>query len=146
MVCQIKVREKRDKRDKPPGVLDCRSFAGLGGFCREIPTGRFRQAESWSHIWIGGSHSWHLHRLRIYETSSVAFELSKLLNQENALSVPCLKHFPNYCGPIRPATCGFPWEKTTKRPAAFPDFVQSSTRRSLILRNYRCFAYLSKTH
>jgi hypothetical protein len=76
----------------------------------------------------------------------VALELSKLLNQENALSVPCLKHFPNYYGPIRPATCGFPWEKTTKRPAAFPDLVQRSTGRSLILRNYRGFAYLSKTY
>jgi hypothetical protein len=28
MVCQIKVREKRDKRDKSPSdVPDCRSFA-----------------------------------------------------------------------------------------------------------------------
>jgi hypothetical protein len=63
---------------------------------------------------IGGSHSWYLQRLRIYETSGVAFsELSKLLNQENALSVPCLKHFRNYRGPIKLATCGFPWEKTT---------------------------------
>jgi hypothetical protein len=57
--------------------------------------------------------------VRIYETSGVALsELSKLLNQENALSVPCLKHFRNYCGPIKLATCGFPWEKTTKTPAA----------------------------
>ncbi len=28
-------------------------------------------------------------------------KLSKLLNQEDALSVPCLKHFRNYCGPIK---------------------------------------------
>jgi hypothetical protein len=47
------------------------------------------------------------------ETSGVAFsKLSKLLNQENALSVPCLKRFHNYCGPIKLATCGSSWEKT----------------------------------
>jgi hypothetical protein len=121
MVCQIKVREKREKREKPPSdVPDCRSFADLGCFCREISTGGLRQGElcfaytwSWSHIWIGGSYSWNLHRLRIYETSGVAFELSKLLNQENALSVPCLKHFHNYWWPIKLATCGFPGEKTS---------------------------------
>jgi hypothetical protein len=116
MVCQIKVRDKRDKRDKSPSdVPDCGSFADLGRFCREISTGGFRQAErclaytwSWSHIWVGGAHSWHLSRA-IYETSGVALsELSKLLNQGNALSVPCLKHFRNYCGPIKLATCGFP--------------------------------------
>jgi hypothetical protein len=45
-------------------------------------------------------------------------KLSKLLNQENALSAPCLKHFRNYGGPIKVARCGFPREKTTKRPIA----------------------------
>ena len=45
-------------------------------------------------------------------------KLSKLLNQENALSAPCLKHFRNYRAPIKVARCGFPWEKTTKRPVA----------------------------
>jgi hypothetical protein len=125
MVCQIKVREKRDKRDKP--LLMCRIAVPLPVLCgsgtllprnfdKRISTGRrcLAYTWSWSHIWIGGSHSWHLHRLRIYETSGVAFsELSKLLNQGNALSVPCLKRFRNYCGPIKLATCGFPWEKTT---------------------------------
>ena len=37
-------------------------------------------------------------------------------SQEDALSVPCLKHFRNYSGPIKIARCGFPWQKTTKRP------------------------------
>ena len=60
----------------------------------------------------------------------VAFpKLSKLLNQEHALSAPCLKHFRNYSGPIRVARCGFPWEKTTKRPVASPDFLHRSTGR-----------------
>jgi hypothetical protein len=45
-------------------------------------------------------------------------KLSKLLIQENALSAPCLKHFRNYRAPIKVARCGFPWEKTTKRPVA----------------------------
>src|ERR1700689_563680 len=115
MVCQIKVREKRDKRDKSPDVPDCRSFDRSGTLLPRNFDRQIRQTErclaytwSWSHIWIGGSHSWHLHRLRIYETSGVAFsELSKLLNRGNALSVPCLKHFGNYCGPIRLATSGF---------------------------------------
>jgi hypothetical protein len=48
----------------------------------------------------------------------VLSKLSKLLNQEDALSAPCLKHFRNYCGAIKLARCGFPWEKTTKRPIA----------------------------
>jgi len=29
-----------------------------------------------------------------------------------------LEQFRNYCGPIKIARCGFPWEKTTKRPVA----------------------------
>ena len=29
-----------------------------------------------------------------------------------------LKRFRNYCGPIKIARSGFPWEKTTKRPLA----------------------------
>ena len=33
-------------------------------------------------------------------------KLSKLLNQEDALSVPCLQHFRNYCGAIKVARCG----------------------------------------
>jgi hypothetical protein len=49
---------------------------------------------------------------------AVFSRLSRLLNQENALSVPCLQHFRNYCGPIKVARCGFPWEKTTERPVA----------------------------
>jgi hypothetical protein len=49
---------------------------------------------------------------------AVFSKLSKLLNQENALSAPCLQHFRNYCGAIEVARCGFPWEKTTKRPVA----------------------------
>ena len=28
------------------------------------------------------------------------------------------QHFRNYCGAIKVARCGFPWEKTTKRPVA----------------------------
>jgi hypothetical protein len=36
----------------------------------------------------------------------VSSKLSKLLNQENALSAPCLKHFRNYSGPIRVARSG----------------------------------------
>jgi hypothetical protein len=35
-------------------------------------------------------------------------KLSKLLDQENALSAPCLQHFRNYCGAIKVARCGFP--------------------------------------
>jgi hypothetical protein len=39
----------------------------------------------------------------------VAFpKLSKLLNQEDALSAPCLQHFRNYCDAIKVARCGFP--------------------------------------
>jgi hypothetical protein len=45
-------------------------------------------------------------------------KLSKLLNQEDALSAPLFKAFRNYHGPIKFARCGFPWEKTTKRPVA----------------------------
>jgi hypothetical protein len=48
----------------------------------------------------------------------VSSKLSRLLNQEDALSAPCLKHFRDYCGPVELARCGFPWEKTTKRPVA----------------------------
>jgi hypothetical protein len=29
-----------------------------------------------------------------------------------------LEQFRNYCGLIKIARCGFPWEKTTKRPIA----------------------------
>ena len=47
----------------------------------------------------------------------VAFpKLSKLLNQEDALSAPWLTAFSQLRGPIKVARCGFPWEKTTKRP------------------------------
>jgi hypothetical protein len=121
----------------------------------EASAAKFRQAdfdsrtlsclhlELVSYIWIGGSHLWHLHRLRIYETRGVAFsELSKLLNQENALSVPRLKHFRNYCGPIKLAS-----------PSAL--YVREGRRRGrrtpvlvigLILQNYCGFEYLSKTH
>jgi hypothetical protein len=56
--------------------------------------------------------------LRPVSGGVVFSKLSKLLNQEHALSAPCLKHFRNYSGPIRVARCGFPWEKTTKRPVA----------------------------
>jgi hypothetical protein len=41
-------------------------------------------------------------------------KLSKLLNQENALSVPCLKALSQLRGPIKVPRRGFPWEKTTK--------------------------------
>jgi hypothetical protein len=56
--------------------------------------------------------------LRPVSGGAVFSKLSKLLNQEDALSAPRLKHFRNYSGPIRVARCGFPWEKTTKRPVA----------------------------
>ena len=40
-------------------------------------------------------------------TGDVVFsKLSKLLNQEDALSAPCLKHSRNYSGPIKLARCG----------------------------------------
>jgi hypothetical protein len=39
-------------------------------------------------------------------SSGVSSELSKLLNQEGALSAPCLKHFHNYRGPTKVARCG----------------------------------------
>ena len=29
-----------------------------------------------------------------------------------------LRQFPNYCGQIKIARCGFPWKKTTKEPVA----------------------------
>jgi hypothetical protein len=52
-------------------------------------------------------------------TGGVVFsKLSKLLNQEDALGAPCLQHFRNLCFAIEVARCGFPWEKTTKRPVA----------------------------
>jgi hypothetical protein len=38
-----------------------------------------------------------------------------------------LRQFRNYCGPIKIARCGFPWEKTTKRLIASPDFLLRST-------------------
>jgi hypothetical protein len=34
----------------------------------------------------------------------VFFKLSKLLNQEDALSAPCLQHFRNQCGAIARTT------------------------------------------
>src|SRR5665213_19354 len=37
-----------------------------------------------------------------------------------------LERFRNYCGLIKVAKCGFPWEKTTKRPFAFPDFLRAA--------------------
>jgi hypothetical protein len=40
-----------------------------------------------------------------------------------------LKRFRNYCGLIKIARSGFPWGKTTKRPLAFPDFLQRGTGR-----------------
>jgi hypothetical protein len=38
-----------------------------------------------------------------------------------------VKRFRNYCGLIKIARSGFPWEKTTKRSLAFPDFLQRGT-------------------
>jgi hypothetical protein len=35
-------------------------------------------------------------------------KFSKLLNQENALSAPCLQHVRSYCGAIKVARFGFP--------------------------------------
>jgi hypothetical protein len=37
-----------------------------------------------------------------------------------------LKRFRNYCGPKKIAKSGFPWEKTTKRSLAFPDFLRAA--------------------
>ena len=51
--------------------------------------------------------------LRPVSGDVVFSKLSKLLNQEDALSAPCLKHFHNYWWPIKLATCGFPGEKTS---------------------------------
>ena len=42
-------------------------------------------------------------------------KLSKLLNQEDALSAPCLLHFRNYCGAIKVARFGFPWIRSLPR-------------------------------
>jgi hypothetical protein len=116
MVCQIKVREKRDKRDK--SLLMCRIAVPLPIW--DTSAAKFRRADfdrqNVALLTPGAGLIYGLagpilgiSAVRIYETSGVALsELSKLLNQENALSVPCLKHFRNYCGPIKLATCGFP--------------------------------------
>jgi hypothetical protein len=37
-----------------------------------------------------------------------------------------LKRFRNYCGLTKIAWSGFPWEKTTKRSSAFPDFLYAA--------------------
>src|SRR5580658_6038975 len=37
-----------------------------------------------------------------------------------------LRRIRNYCGLITMARSGFPWEKTTKRRLAFPDFLRAA--------------------
>jgi hypothetical protein len=54
-------------------------------------------------------------------------KLSKLLNREDALSAPCLKHFRNYSGPIRVARCGFSLGENHEKACRFPDFLQRCT-------------------
>jgi hypothetical protein len=97
--------------------------------------------ESWSQIWVcdfmaNGTISLPTHnRLDNVPSSSVlviraamasgpvsggvAFsKLSKLLNQENALSAPCLQHLRNYCGAIKAArdvTLSFATSKSSRR-------------------------------
>ena len=39
---------------------------------------------------------------------------------------PGSKRFRNYCGLIKIARSGFPWEKTTKGSLAFPDFLRAA--------------------
>jgi hypothetical protein len=41
--------------------------------------------------------------------------------EERFLPWPFLEQFRNYCGLIKIARCGFPWEKTTKRAATSVD-------------------------
>jgi hypothetical protein len=55
-------------------------------------------------------------------------KLSKLLNQEDALSAPCLKHFRNYCGPIKLARV-VPASRDHEKACRLPDFLQRSTGR-----------------
>ena len=64
-------------------------------------------------------------------SGGVAFpKLSKLLNQEDALSAPCLESFRHDCGLRKMARCGFPWEKNHgKASRFFPDFLHRSTGR-----------------
>ena len=40
-----------------------------------------------------------------------------------------IEQFRKHCGLKKIARCGFPWEKTTKRPVASPDFLRRSTGR-----------------
>ena len=131
------MREKRDKRDKSPSqVLACRFFPMTDGassayalrigerpVCHpaSLPCAppdflsRLVALASFMRLSLTESRT---HGLTPVSGGVVSSKLSKLLNQENALSAPCLKHFRNYSGPIRVARCGFPWEKTTKRPVA----------------------------
>ena len=44
-------------------------------------------------------------------------------------NINVFKRFRNYCGLIKIARSGFPWEKTTRRSSAFPDFLQRGTHR-----------------
>jgi hypothetical protein len=46
-------------------------------------------------------------------SSVVEFNIGDLSKKDRDL-----KQFRNYCGLIRIARCGFPWEKTTKMPTA----------------------------
>jgi hypothetical protein len=62
------------------------------------------------------------------ESGGVVFsKLSKLLNQEHALGVPCLQHFRNDCGAIKVARFGFPGEKTAKEPVACSSVVPTTS-------------------
>jgi hypothetical protein len=92
---QINMREKRDKRDKrdksPSHVPACRFFSDRGRSA-SVASGVGRPQAG----------------VRVFS------KLSKLLNQEDALSAPCLKHFPNYYGPIKVAMCGFLGRTTSK--------------------------------
>ena len=42
------------------------------------------------------------------------------------LKITVLKRFRNYCGLIKIARSGFPWEKSTKRSVAPPDFLRAA--------------------
>jgi hypothetical protein len=44
-------------------------------------------------------------------------------------NINVFKRFRNYCGLIKIARSGFPWQKTTRRSSAFPDFLQCGTHR-----------------
>jgi hypothetical protein len=48
--------------------------------------------------------------------------------------------FRNYGGLVKVARSGFPWEKTTKGPVAFPDFLQRGTSREQL-----CAAFFTES-